>query len=172
MGAATEQALQKIIDKNPEIFNNKNWMPIGNNESNYGIIENQQSNPIAALVEKVTNSMDALLTKKCLEAGINPEADDAPKSMDEAIKKFYPDYKQWGLTTWRRKQAEGIQVVADGPPRDTSVIIYNNGEGQHPELFDDTFLSLVRGNKNKILFVQGNITWLCSRKFIPNDLGF
>ena len=27
--------------------------------------------------------------------------------------------------------------------------------GQHPEKFDDTFLSLVRGNKNKIMFVQG-----------------
>ncbi len=38
---------------------------------------------------------------------------------------------------------------------DTSVIIYDNGEGQHPEMFDHTFLSLVRGNKNKIMFVQG-----------------
>ena len=153
--AATEAELQEIVNKYPEVFDNKNWVPIGNNESNYGIIENQQSNPIAALVEKVTNSMDALLTKKCLEVGINPEADEAPKSMDEAIKKFYPDHKQWDLTTWRRKQAEEIQVVADGPPRDTSVIIYDNGEGQHPEMFDDTFLSLVRGNKNKIMFVQG-----------------
>jgi len=153
--AATEAELQEIVNKYPEVFDNKNWGPIGNNESNYGIIENQQSNPIAALVEKVTNSMDALLTKKCLEVGINPEADEAPKSMDEAIKKFYPDHKQWDLTTWRRKQAEEIQVVADGPPRDTSVIIYDNGEGQHPEMFDDTFLSLVRGNKNKIMFVQG-----------------
>lgn len=153
--AVTEEELHEIIVNYPEIFDNKNWVPIGHNESNYGIIENQQSNPIAALVEKVTNSMDALLTKKCLEAGISPESDEAPKSMDEAIKKFYPDHKQWDLTTWRRKQAEEIQVVADGPPRDTCVIIYDNGEGQHPEKFDDTFLSLVRGNKNKIMFVQG-----------------
>ncbi len=153
--AATEEEVQEIIEKHPATFSNQNWVPVGKNESNYGIIENQQSNPIAALVEKVTNSMDALLTKKCLEADINPEADEAPKSMEEAIKKFYPDHKQWDLVTWRRKQAEQIQVVADGPPRNTSVIIYDDGEGQHPEKFDDTFLSLVRGNKNRIMFVQG-----------------
>lgn len=29
----------------------------------FGIVRNQQSNPIAALVEKVTNSIDAILTK-------------------------------------------------------------------------------------------------------------
>jgi len=86
--AGTEDEVQKVIDKHPEIFNNKNWKPVGNNESNYGIIENQQSNPIAALVEKVTNSMDALLTKKCLEAGIDPESNAAPMSMEEAIKGF------------------------------------------------------------------------------------
>lgn len=153
--AATEEEVQEVIDRYQIIFDNRNWIPIGDNESNYGIIENQQSNPIAALVEKVTNCMDALLTKKCLEAGIDPEADDAPKSMDDAIKQFYPEHKQWDLPTSRRKQAEEIQVVADGPPRNTSVIIYDNGEGQHPEKFDDTFLSLVRGNKNKIMFVQG-----------------
>ncbi len=115
--AQTEEDVNSIVNSYQDIFKNENWVPIGNNESNYGIIENQQSNPIAALVEKVTNSMDALLTKKCLEAGINPEADEAPKSMDDAIKKFYPDYKQWDLTTSRRKQAEEIQVLADGPPR-------------------------------------------------------
>ena len=157
--AATEEELHEIILKYPDIFDNKHWVPIGHNESNYGIIENQQSNPIAALVEKVTNSMDALLTKKCLEAGINPESDEAPNSMDEAIKIFYPDHKQWDLTTWRRKQAEEIQVVADGPPRDTSVIIYDNGEGQHPEKFDDTFLSLLEGIKIRSCLYKENIIW-------------
>src|SRR5687767_9498639 len=83
--ARTEDELNEIILKHADIFKKENWVPIGNNESNYGIIENQQSNPIAALVEKVTNSMDALLTRKCLEAGINPAADEAPRSMNEAI---------------------------------------------------------------------------------------
>lgn len=153
--ATTEEEVEAIIHKEPEIFKSENWVPIGGNESNYGIIENQQSNPIAALVEKVTNSVDAILTKKCLESGVQPDSPQAPRSMEEAIKSFYPDHKQWDLPTFRRKQAEEIQVVADGPARNTSVIIYDNGEGQHPEDFDNTFLSLVRGNKNKIMFVQG-----------------
>lgn len=153
--APTEPELEAIIQKEPELFKSENWVPVGDNESNYGIIENQQSNPIAALVEKVTNSIDAILTKKCLEKGVRPDSPEAPRSMEEAIKRFYPDYKQWDLPTFRRKQAEEIQVIADGPPRNTSVIIYDNGEGQHPEDFGNTFLSLVRGNKNKIMFVQG-----------------
>ena len=145
--AKTEEEVEVIISKSESIFNPKNWVPIGGNESNYGIIENQQSNPIAALVEKVTNSIDAILTKKCLETGVQPDAPQSPKSMEEAIKQFFPDYKNWDLPSPRRKQSEEIQVIADGPTRNTSVIIYDNGEGQHPDDFDNTFLSLVRGNK-------------------------
>src|SRR5437868_13744649 len=88
--AKTEEEVDEVINRHEDIFKGENWIPIGNNESNYGIIENQQSNPIAALVEKVTNSIDAILTRKCLEAKINPESDIAPKSMEEAIKNFSP----------------------------------------------------------------------------------
>ena len=35
------------------------------------------------------------------------------------------------------------------------MIIYDDGEGQHPENLENTFLSLLRGNKNEIHFVQG-----------------
>ncbi len=61
----------------------------------------------------------------------------------------------------RKRQAEELQVIADGKgPRTrnnypTSVVIYDNGEGQHPKDFERTFLSLIRGNKNSIRFVQG-----------------
>ncbi|MEO6719323.1 MAG: hypothetical protein ABIN67_03115 [Ferruginibacter sp.] len=153
--AKTEEDLEEVIRKNANIFKSINWVPVGGNESNYGIIENQQSNPIAALVEKVTNSIDAILTKKCLENGIQPDSPQAPRSMEQAINTFFPDHKNWDLPTPRKKQALDIQVVADGTPRNTSVIIYDNGEGQHPDDFDNTFLSLVRGNKNRIMFVQG-----------------
>jgi len=159
--APDEEELNKVIEKHPEIFNDKNWKPLGNNYSNYGIVKNQQSNPIAALIEKVTNSIDALLTKKCHEAGIDPKSKEAPQSMDEAIESFYPD-RNWDLQEYRKKQAEKIQVIADGKgprskktPYDTSVIVYDDGEGQHPEDFESTFLSLVSGNKNDVQFVQG-----------------
>lgn len=153
--AQTEAELEQFIQSNKALSEPKNWFPIGGLDSNYGIIENQQSNPIAALVEKVTNSIDAILMRKCLEAEINPKSKDAPRSMDEAVQQFYPDHKSWDLTTFRRKQAEEIQLLADGPTKESSVIIYDNGEGQHPEEFENTFLSLMRGNKNEIHFVQG-----------------
>jgi hypothetical protein len=40
----------------------------------FGIVRNQQSNPIVALVEKVTNSIDAVLMKRCYEEGIDPSS--------------------------------------------------------------------------------------------------
>ena len=153
--ASTEDAVDIIIQSHPDIFKDENWFPLGGDENKFPIVRNQQSNPIAALVEKVTNSIDAVLVRKCYEAGIDPKSPEAPKSMEEAIKEFFPENKQWDLQTFRRKQAEEIQVVADGPPRNTSVIIYDNGEGQHPEDFESTFLSLLRGNKINIHFVQG-----------------
>lgn len=151
----TESDIDNLISVNSYLSNTENWFPIGQNESNFSIIENQQSNPIAALVEKVTNSIDATLMKKCLELGLEPKSKEAPKSMDEAIDIFFPDNKNWDLNTFRRNQAENIQIIADGPTKQSSVIIYDNGEGQHPEDFENTFLSLMRGNKNEIHFVQG-----------------
>ena len=153
--APTEDTVDDVIQSHPDIFKDENWFPLGGDENKFPIVRNQQSNPIAALVEKVTNSIDAVLVRKCYEAGIDPESPEAPKSMEQAIKEFFPENKQWDLQTFRRKQAEEIQVVADGPPRNTSVIIYDNGEGQHPEDFESTFLSLLRGNKINIHFVQG-----------------
>ncbi|MFB5946403.1 hypothetical protein [Albibacterium profundi] len=152
---STESEIDELITKESNLSNPTNWHPIGHNESNFSIIENQQSNPIAALVEKVTNSIDAILMKKCLEKGINPKDKMAPKSMEEAIDLFFPDNKNWDLNTFRRNQAENIQIIADGPTKQSSIIIYDNGEGQHPQDFENTFLSLMRGNKNEIHFVQG-----------------
>ena len=93
--------------------------------------------------------------KKCLEADIDPKSSQAPQSMDAARTSFFPDHRDWDLAGPRNQQAESIQILADGPKRNTSLIIYDDGEGQHPEQFEDTFLSLLRGNKNEIRFVQG-----------------
>ena len=153
--AQTENNVDKTINAHPDIFKPENWHPLGGNENNFGVIENQQSAPIAALIEKITNSIDAVLMKKCLEAGIDPKSTQAPKSMDEARTEFFPTHRDWDLAEARNKQAENIQILADGPKRNTSLIIYDDGEGQHPEDFENTFLSLLQGNKNEIRFVQG-----------------
>src|SRR5436190_12902421 len=88
--ASTEQSVDEVLERNPALFGNlAHWRPLDGNESNFGVIENQQSSPIAALIEKITNSIDAILMRKCYEAGIEPKSSAAPKSMEEAIKTFF-----------------------------------------------------------------------------------
>lgn len=151
-----EAELQEVIDLHPDVFKQENWHALGGDRNNFSVVKNQQSNPIAALIEKITNSIDATLTRKCLEAGMEPESSEAPRSINEAVDRFFGSEKEdWAIDKFRREQAKNIQIVADGPTKSTSVIIYDNGEGQHPEKFEETFLSLMKGNKTKIHFVQG-----------------
>ena len=154
--APTEDVVDNILFSDPFFSNSSNWSPLGGNESNFGIIENQQSSPVAAIIEKITNSIDAILMRKCYEAGIEPKSPAAPRSMDEAVKLFFKqEHINWHLSAFRQKQADEIQILADGPRLTPSLSIYDNGEGQHPADFEGTFLSLVKGNKNEIPFVQG-----------------
>ena len=191
--AKDEDELHSFLIANPDIFKVENWKPLGGNFSNYGVVKNQQSNPVAAIIEKVTNSIDAILTKKCYELGIDPKSDESPQSMDEAMERFFPNHN-WDLQTMRRVQAEDIQLIADGNgPKTaksypTSVVVYDNGEGQKPENFESSFLSLLRGNKNDILFVQGKYNMggsgaivfcgkkryqlIASKRFDGGDFGF
>ena len=153
--ASTESEIDNVIRRNVALRDSRNWRPYGQNESNYGVVENQQSSPIPALVEKVINSIDAILTRRCLEAGLDPKSAGAPRSIDQAVSQFFPNSKNWDLPKARQSQAENIQIIANGPRMETTLVVYDDGEGQHPEEFEDTFLSLLRGNKNEIHFVQG-----------------
>lgn len=158
--APDEEEVTRVLDS---VGTKVAWQPLpigqgdgSSNESNFSVIENQQSSPVAALIEKVTNSIDAILMRKCLEAGIDPRSPSAPTSMGEAIERFFaPDFKNWHLLGVRRAQAEAIQIVATGSTKRPCLMVYDDGEGQHPDDFERTFLSLLRGNKNDIPFVQG-----------------
>lgn len=187
--ASVENDVKEVLIKFNLLRCSKNWRPYGQTFSNFSVVENQQSSPVPALVEKITNGIDAILMRRCLEQGIDPRSEKAPQSIEEAIEKFYPDHKNWDLRHVRRKQSESLQVIADGPRRETSLIIFDEGEGQAPEKFEETFLSLLRGNKNDIHFVQGKynmggagaITFcgeyryqlICSRRYDnPKSVGF
>ena len=154
-----EQEVEALIHQYSDVFALSNWKPLGGSTSNYGTVENQAADPVPALVEKLTNSIDAILMRRCYEEGIDPRSqDEAPGSIEEAVGRFFPQSRDWDLVGRRSEQARSIQVLADGYSRNTanaSIIIYDDGEGQRPENFADTFLSLGRGNKNEIRFVQG-----------------
>lgn len=174
--AKNEQQVADIIEGHPEIFQDeKNWKPLGGNYGNIGTVETQQSNATAALVEKITNSIDAILMKKCLESGIDPRSTLAPRSVEKAVAQFFPEKRDWDLSKNKKSQSLDIQIIADSEPKDTantSLIVYDNGEGQHPDNFENTFLSLLSNNKNEVHFVQGRYNMggsgaimFCGRKY-------
>jgi hypothetical protein len=163
INAKTEDEVKEIVDANPLLKDENNWKPYGGYEGNFNTIHNQAKNSVAVLAEKPTNSIDALLLKECKLRGIDPEGKKAPKSMKEAVELFY-GIKSGDLSELadkeRRKLASNILIIAEGEKKRPNIIIADKGEGQHPDDFENTFLSLHIGkekksNKIKIPFVQG-----------------
>lgn len=87
--AETEENVIHLLNNEGLWTNLDYWKPFGANENNVSTIRNQQSKPDAAIVEKIINSVDAILIKKCAQAGIDPENPEAPGTMYEAIERFY-----------------------------------------------------------------------------------
>lgn len=163
---ALQLASAETEDRDIEILKNENlwddiacWRPYGDNENNYSTFGNQQSSPDAALVEKLINSVDAILMKECALRGIDPESADAPQSVIEALKHFYqiPHGKIMMLDTKRRNEmSNDIILAATGKVRgEENLTIIDKGEGQTPDAMPKTILSISRKNKIKIPFVQG-----------------
>jgi hypothetical protein len=143
------------------------WRIYGDNENSFSTIGNQQSKSDAALVEKLINSVDARLTGACFRAGIHPEGPQAPRSITEAVGKFFGGdganpQLAGNISAWsddkRTEVARGITLAATGyPPAkgNPCFTITDSGEGQTPERVPDTLLSISKSNKLKIPFVQG-----------------
>jgi len=148
------------------------WRPVGDSEANYSIIGAQAADPFGALSEKIINSIDAVLISECLTRGIEPSGPDAPQSMREAIARFFEGHsgplreRDGRIDYWRDRGidetavARRIMISATGPrlrgsPPPPSISIADDGEGQTPDNFPTTLLSLQRSNKATIQFVQG-----------------
>ena len=144
------------------------WRLYDDSENNFATINNQQSRPDAALVEKLTNAIDARLIGECRARGVAPDGLKAPRSMREAVARFYPDknadtaanqglIRNW-TPDWQTIQARHITLAATGNTAyegNPSITIADSGEGQTPERMPVTFLSLTKSNKLRIPFVQG-----------------
>ena len=114
LNAQNEIEVEEIISNNDYLKKNDNWKPYGGNRNNFGTFENQQNHPIPALVEKITNSIDACLMKRCHENDVDPVSSDAPNTMYEAVQRFYgiKDCNINDLTDKERREiAEEIQVI-------------------------------------------------------------
>jgi hypothetical protein len=156
--AETEEEVVAILRSAGFWDNRTAWRPYGDITNNRGVVGNQQSSPVAALVEKLVNSIDAILIAECLRAGIDPAGPHAPQTMQAAVERLLGirDGRVQNLDPSSRTQyAERIRLVACGTKDQPAYLIIDDGEGQAPDEFPDTLLSLLRENKTAIPFVQG-----------------
>lgn len=146
------------------------WRYLGDTENNFGSIGNQQSEAVAALIEKLINGVDARLLNACLERGIDPTSPEAPQSIRRAVADFFEDHPgplpaDFGsIAIWpdamATREADQLTLTATGfGPKAGSGLpclsIADSGEGQTPDDFPSTFLSLQKSNKLRVQFVQG-----------------
>src|SRR5882672_2591853 len=70
------------------------WVPVGKMRNNQSIVQAQMSSPAAALVEKFTNGLDAILLRRCKADGHDPRGAGAPQSMRIAVEDWYGDLSE------------------------------------------------------------------------------
>jgi hypothetical protein len=114
------------------------WKPIGGQENNYGVVENQSSSPLGALNEIISNGIDAILRRRYREKHgdeydeskqINSYADAGDRLLDGT---------------------EEVRVIADGAKGGpTNITIRDTGEGQPYGAFGDTFVGLLEPGQAK-----------------------
>ena len=145
-----------------EKFSDSNWLPYGGIDNNYGIIGAQQADALGALVEKVVNSIDAVLMRECFARNLDPRSNLVPQSMREAAERFLsiPEGNLAKLSTAQRTELaeRNISIIVTGQKPDEGnpcVIVVDTGEGQRPEDFKETLVSLLKSNKCSVPFVQG-----------------
>ena len=141
------------------------WRHYGDVENTWGQGGNQQSLAEAALVEKIVTSVDARLINECLERGIDPKGPDAPKTIREAVSRFFEggsgkqiavgDFSEEWAPEKIREVAQGITLCATGTKPILNLTISDCGEGQTPRKLPTTIMSLSKSNKMYIPFVQG-----------------
>jgi len=126
----TEEAVIKLL-KEMNFWNNLEcWVPFGDNENNFSTIGNQQSRADAALVEKIVNSIDAVLIKECILHGLAPDSPKAPNSMAEAMSQFFEikDSQLSNISVQRRRQlSNNIILAATGSVRKMNLTIADSG---------------------------------------------
>ncbi len=143
----------------------QHWSPYGNRDKNWDTVGNQQTNPIGALVEIITNGIDAILLRKAKENKIiDPRSDGAPQSMFEAVKLFFPHVVEGKIARLSPEEKSDLakKCIRVGVTRGhrknhiyPTYTIVDSGDGQIPTDFPRTFLSLSERNKEGIPFVQG-----------------
>lgn len=124
------------------------WKPLGDRENNVGTVRSG-SDPGQALAERITNGIDAVIERGVHENHIGNE----PESPREAVEDLF-GLSKGGFNAmsneWVRETAENnLRVsMAEGADKNTPTIeVRDEGIGQRPENFPNTFLGLNEDSK-------------------------
>jgi len=134
------------------------WSPLGGRENNSGSV-NLAMDPGQALVERITNAMDAHIELQYELAG-SPPGLNSPR---EAVQRL------WNLESSRltRESPSMARFIDDIAPKSlirvlgsmgrghSSIIINDSGIGQHPNDLPKTILGLQESNKNDKRYLMG-----------------
>src|ERR1700738_390229 len=91
MKAEREDDVIEILKEHGYWENSDYWRFYGDKENNYSAAGNQADEADAAMVEKITNSRDAILMNECLMRGIHPNSNEAPGGVQEAVAEFFEE---------------------------------------------------------------------------------
>ncbi len=161
--AESEVEVTEIIAGLPSEYG---WEALDRRETNWNITENQAADGAKALTELCTNMVDAIILRHADARGITPEHTDAPSSVIGAIKELVHlpgahsgilaevDDSDTLLKYSRENLIIGVTGESGGAAHPCFTFV-DSGEGQRPEAFKDTFLSLSSPRKSKIPYVHG-----------------
>lgn len=144
-----------------------NWRYYGDDELNWNRAGNQQIRSDFALNEKLVNTIDSRLMLECMLDGVAPDSAEAPQSIREGVSRLIEKSSSDKLKVtggrvedWTAAYRTGIAkdqavFVTGKNTKSFSVNVADLGEGQTPEAFPRTLLSLGKNNKIRVNFVQG-----------------
>ncbi len=128
------------------------WRAVGDNEANYGLI-NIGSDPGVALIERVTNAIDAVIEREAVRRLVGNGSQVRPATPREAVESWFgvAGGRVANLINIEKRQELADNVVIrllDGDKkREPTVLIRDLGIGLTPALVPKTILSLSGTNK-------------------------
>ena len=165
MNKSYEELLNKLlISSKPseideiisELGTRVKWIPIGNNPSNYAIL-NVGTNPYEGITERITNAIDAII-ELAVESSLELKNCENPRQAIERIYGFGDgNLKSCDDDTTISTLASNIKVKFQdsGDPKRPTLEISDKGIGQHPYEFPNTLLGLNEDYKVSKLYLMG-----------------
>lgn len=137
LSAKNEHEVTTALDEFGRTFDVE-WTPIGEQDNNYGVVENQSSSPLGAMNEIISNGIDAILRRRYREKhGEEYDSSHEINSYAEAGQRLL-------------EGNEEVRVIADGQKGGpTNITIRDSGEGQQYSDFEDTFVGLLKPGEAK-----------------------